>query len=220
MVMEAERFQQIFAALEAEVRKVIVGHDDILRRVLIAFFAGGHVLLEGVPGLGKTLLVKTLSQALGISFKRIQFTPDLMPSDIVGTQVLAEDNGRRDFQFKKGPIFAHVVLADEINRATPKTQSAVLEAMEEKQVTEFGESHELKSPFMVLATQNPIELEGTYPLPEAQLDRFFFKVLVTPPSPAELREILQRTTGATSDDASKVLGEDGGPTINEMKQLL
>jgi len=178
------------------------------------------VLLEGVPGLGKTLLVKTLSHALGISFKRIQFTPDLMPSDIVGTQVLAESNGRREFQFKKGPVFAHVVLADEINRATPKTQSAVLEAMEEKQVTVFGESYALSSPFIVLATQNPVELEGTYPLPEAQLDRFFFKLLVTPPSPAELREILQRTTGATSDDAVTVLGNDGEEVINEMKQLL
>lgn len=218
--MEPDKFQQTFARLEAEVRKVIVGHDDVLRKVLIAFFAGGHVLLEGVPGLGKTLLVKTLSHALGISFKRIQFTPDLMPSDIVGTQVLAESNGRREFQFKKGPIFAHVVLADEINRATPKTQSAVLEAMEEKQVTVFGESYALSSPFIVLATQNPVELEGTYPLPEAQLDRFFFKLLVTPPSPAELREILQRTTGATSDDAVTVLGNDGEEVINEMKQLL
>jgi len=218
--MEPEKFQQTFARLEAEVRKVIVGHDDVLRKVLIAFFAGGHVLLEGVPGLGKTLLVKTLSHALGISFKRIQFTPDLMPSDIVGTQVLAETNGRRDFQFKKGPIFAHVVLADEINRATPKTQSAVLEAMEEKQVTVFGESYTLVSPFIVLATQNPVELEGTYPLPEAQLDRFFFKLLVVPPSPAELKEILQRTTGAASDNALTVLGNNGEAVINEMKQLV
>ena len=183
--MEPERFQQVFKRLEAEVRKVIVGHDDVIRQVLIAFFAGGHVLLEGVPGLGKTLLVKSLSHVLGVSFKRIQFTPDLMPSDIVGTEVLTEANGRREFQFKKGPIFAHVVLADEINRATPKTQSAVLEAMEEKQVTVFGESHTLASPFIVLATQNPIELEGTYPLPEAQLDRFFFKLMVAPPSPVE-----------------------------------
>jgi len=218
--MEPDKFQKTFARLEAEVRKVIVGHDDILRKVLIAFFAGGHVLLEGVPGLGKTLLVKTLSHALGISFKRIQFTPDLMPSDIVGTQVLAESNGRREFQFKKGPIFAHVVLADEINRATPKTQSAVLEAMEEKQVTVFGESYALSSPFIVLATQNPVELEGTYPLPEAQLDRFFFKLLVAPPSPVELREILQRTTGTTTDDAVTVLGNDGEEVINEMKHLL
>src|SRR5919108_5375923 len=140
-LIEPENFQVIFTRLEAEVRKVIVGHDDVIRKVLIAFFAGGHVLLEGVPGLGKTLLVKSLSHALGISFKRIQFTPDLMPSDIVGTEVLTEARGHREFQFKKGPIFAHVVLADEINRATPKTQSAVLEAMEERQVTVFGESH-------------------------------------------------------------------------------
>src|SRR5574342_319802 len=218
--MEPEKFQQLFHRLESEESKVIVGHNDVIRKVLIAFFAGGHVLLEGVPGLGKTLLVKSLSQVLGMSFKRIQFTPDLMPSDIVGTQVLAESDGRREFQFKKGPIFAHVVLADEINRATPKTQSAVLEAMEEKQVTVFGESHTLKSPFMVLATQNPIELEGTYPLPEAQLDRFFFKLLVAPPSPPELKEILQRTTGAANAEISKVLAADGEEAIGGMKQLL
>ena len=218
--MDPEKFQRWFKGLEAEVQKVIVGHDDTIRKVLIAFFAGGHVLLEGVPGLGKTLLVKTLSHALGVSFKRIQFTPDLMPSDIVGTQVLAEISGRREFQFKQGPIFAHVVLADEINRATPKTQSAVLEAMEEKQVTVFGESHALESPFMVLATQNPIELEGTYPLPEAQLDRFFFKLLVVPPTPTQLREILKRTTGIETADMKEVLPQDGGKLINEMKQLL
>jgi MoxR-like ATPase len=218
--MEPEDFQKVFKRLEAEVRKVIVGHDDVIRQVLIAFFAGGHVLLEGVPGLGKTLLVKSLSHALGVSFKRIQFTPDLMPSDIVGTEVLTESNGRREFQFKRGPIFAHVVLADEINRATPKTQSAVLEAMEEKQVTVFGESHTLESPFIVLATQNPIELEGTYPLPEAQLDRFFFKLMVAPPSPAELREILKRTTGMQSGDTAKVLPDDGGKLIRAMQQLL
>jgi MoxR-like ATPase len=218
--MEPEQFQQVFKRLETEVQKVIVGHHDVIRKVLVAFFGGGHVLLEGVPGLGKTLLVKSFSEALGMTFKRIQFTPDLMPSDIVGTEVLAETNGRREFQFKKGPIFAHVVLADEINRATPKTQSAVLEAMEEKQVTVFGESHILKSPFMVLATQNPIELEGTYPLPEAQLDRFFFKLLVVPPVPAELREILKRTTGTETGDLAKVLPEDGGKLVNEMKQLV
>jgi MoxR-like ATPase len=218
--MNPEQFQQMFKRLEAEVQKVIVGHDDLIRKILIAFFAGGHVLLEGVPGLGKTLLVKSLSRALGMSFKRIQFTPDLMPSDIVGTEVLSENSGRREFQFKRGPIFAHVVLADEINRATPKTQSAVLEAMEEKQVTVFGESHILESPFIVLATQNPIELEGTYPLPEAQLDRFFFKVLVTSPSPAELKEILKRTTGTATSEISKVLPEDGGKLVGEMQQLL
>jgi MoxR-like ATPase len=218
--MEPEQFQGVFKRLEAEVRKMIVGHDDVIRKVLIAFFAGGHVLLEGVPGLGKTLLVKSLSHALGVSFKRIQFTPDLMPSDIVGTEVLTEASGRREFQFKKGPIFAHVVLADEINRATPKTQSAVLEAMEERQVTVFGESHLLESPFIVLATQNPIELEGTYPLPEAQLDRFFFKLMVVPPSPAELREILKRTTGTESGDSETVLPSDSGQLLNEMQQLL
>ena len=218
--MEPEQFARTFKELEAEVRKVIVGHDDLIRKILVAFFAGGHVLLEGVPGLGKTLLVKTLSCALGVSFKRIQFTPDLMPSDIVGTEVLTDSDGRREFQFKRGPIFAHVVLADEINRATPKTQSAVLEAMEEKQVTVFGESHVLASPFIVLATQNPIELEGTYPLPEAQLDRFFFKLLVMPPAPPELREILKRTTGAEIPDAGRVLPDDNGDLVNAMKQLL
>ena len=219
-LMQPEQFQQVFNRLEAEVQKVIVGHNDLIRKILIAFFAGGHVLLEGVPGLGKTLLVKALTHALGMSFKRIQFTPDLMPSDIVGTEVLTDTSGRREFQFKKGPIFAHVVLADEINRATPKTQSAVLEAMEEKQVTVFGESHVLTSPFIVLATQNPIELEGTYPLPEAQLDRFFFKLLVTPPAPPELREILKRTTGAEIPDAGRVLPDDNGDLVNGMKQLL
>jgi MoxR-like ATPase len=218
--MDPEQFQRTFRQLEAEVRKIIVGHDELIRSVLIAFFAGGHVLLEGVPGLGKTLLVKSLSQALGLSFKRIQFTPDLMPSDIVGTEVLTESSGRREFQFKRGPIFAHVVLADEINRATPKTQSAVLEAMEEKQVTVFGDSHILESPFIVLATQNPIELEGTYPLPEAQLDRFLFKLLVSSPSPAELKEILKRTTGVVSAVVSKVLPDDGGKRVADMQQLL
>ena len=218
--MEPQQFQQAFRRVESEVQKVIVGHDDLIRKILIAFFAGGHVLLEGVPGLGKTLLVKSLSQALGMSFKRIQFTPDLMPSDIVGTEVLTEDSGRREFQFKRGPIFAHVVLADEINRATPKTQSAVLEAMEEKQVTVFGDSHILKPPFIVLATQNPIELEGTYPLPEAQVDRFFFKLLVTSPAPAELKEILKRTTGTATGEISKVLPDDGGQLVGEMQQLL
>src|SRR3989304_2277666 len=218
--MEPENFQELFHRLESEVSKVIVGHDDVIRKVLIAFFAGGHVLLEGVPGLGKTLLVKSLSRVLGMSFKRIQFTPDLMPSDIVGTQVLAESDGRREFQFKKGPIFAHVVLADEINRATPKTNSAVLEAMEEKQVTVFGESYPLESPFMVLATQNPIELEGTYPLPEAQLDRFFFKLLVSSPAPEELMEILHRTTGEALQGASQVLPNNGAEIIVEMQRLL
>ena len=218
--MEPERFREIFLRLEAEIKKVIVGHEDIIRKVLIAFFAGGHVLLEGVPGLGKTLLVKSLSSALGLSFKRIQFTPDLMPSDIIGTQVLAESDGHREFQFKRGPIFAHTVLADEINRATPKTQSAVLEAMEERQVTVLGETYPLESQFMVLATQNPIELEGTYPLPEAQLDRFFFKLLVYSPRPDELVEILNRTTGTETQDARQILEDNWEKTIEEMKHLL
>jgi MoxR-like ATPase len=189
-----KEFLRVFTAIEEEVSQVIVGQHDVVRKVLTAFFAGGHVLLEGVPGLGKTLMVKSLSQALGLAFKRIQFTPDLMPSDIVGTQVLSEDTGARHFEFKRGPIFANVVLADEVNRATPKTQSALLEAMEEQQVTVFGETYKLDAPFFVLATQNPIEIEGTYPLPEAQLDRFFFKLIVHPPNSVELTEILARTT--------------------------
>src|SRR5271154_2142951 len=191
-------FRKIFSRAESEVARVIVGHREIVRKLLTALFCGGHVLIEGVPGLGKTLMCKTAADALGLSFKRIQFTPDLMPSDIVGTQVLTENDGRREFQFKPGPIFAHMVLGDEINRATPKTQSAVLEAMEERQVTVFGTTYPLDPPFMVLATQNPIELEGTYPLPEAQMDRFLFKVVMGSPRPEELREILHRTTGATN----------------------
>ena len=218
--MEPEKYREQFSLLETEVKKVIVDHADVIRKILIAFFSGGHVLLEGVPGLGKTLLIKSLSRALGLSFKRVQFTPDLMPSDITGTQVLTESDGRREFQFKQGPIFAQVVLADEINRATPKTQSAVLEAMEERQVTVFGETYPLESPFMVLATQNPIELEGTYPLPEAQLDRFFFKLLVSFPAPEELMEILHRTTGEALQGASQVLPNNGAEIIVEMQRLL
>jgi len=218
--VEPEKYREQFSSLEAEVRKVIVDHADVIRKILIAFFSGGHVLLEGVPGLGKTLLIKSLSRALGLSFKRVQFTPDLMPSDITGTQVLTENDGRREFQFKQGPIFAQVVLADEINRATPKTQSAVLEAMEERQVTVFGETYPLEPPFMVLATQNPIELEGTYPLPEAQLDRFFFKLLVSSPAPEELMEILHRTTGEALQGASQVLPNNGAEIIVEMQRLL
>lgn len=218
--MEPEKFRELNSLLETEIKKIIVGHDEIIRNILIAFFAGGHVLLEGVPGLGKTLLIKSFSTALGLSFKRIQFTPDLMPSDIIGTQVLTESDGRREFQFKQGPIFAQVVLADEINRATPKTQSAVLEAMEERQVTVFGETFPLQYPFMVLATQNPIELEGTYPLPEAQLDRFFFKLLVSSPTPEELREILHRTTGDKVQETAPVLTGDADQSIAEIQHLI
>ena len=191
-----KEFRDTFTAIEHEVGRVIVGNKDIIRRTLSAVFAGGHVLLEGVPGLGKTLLVKSIASALGLSFKRIQFTPDLMPSDVTGTQILQEDeNGSRRFVFKQGPIFAHVVLADEINRSTPKTQSALLEAMEEKQITVLDQTYTLESPFFVLATQNPVELEGTYPLPEAQLDRFLMKLHLDPPNSAELKEVLSRTTG-------------------------
>lgn len=216
--MDAERFHDIYSRLRGEVERVIVGHEDVIAHTLIAFFAGGHVLLEGVPGLGKTLLVKTMGRVLGLSFKRVQFTPDLMPSDIIGTQVLTESNGARGFRFERGPVFANLVLADEINRATPKTQSAVLEAMEERQVTVFGETHALEPPFMVLATQNPIELEGTYPLPEAQLDRFLFKAAVRPPAPDELREILSRTTGADAPEATEVLSD--AALVQDVRQLL
>jgi MoxR-like ATPase len=214
-------FIHVFRQIEEEVGRVIVGQRDVVRKVLIAFFAGGHVLLEGAPGLGKTLLVKTLSNALGLDFKRIQFTPDLMPSDIVGTQILSEGLGERHFEFKRGPIFANIVLADEINRATPKTQSALLEAMEEQQVSVFGETHELESPFFVLATQNPIEIEGTYPLPEAQLDRFLFKLLVRPPNTVELTEILARTTTETRYQTKSVLPPDRARGfVKELKALV
>ena len=172
-------FVAAFEGLRAEVEKVIVGHRDIINHVLIGMFAGGHVLLEGVPGLGKTLLIKTLAEGLELSFSRIQFTPDLMPADIIGTNIIVEDpDGRKHFQFQPGPVFGHILLADEINRATPKTQSALLEAMQERSVTVRGKNHVLAPPFLVLATQNPIELEGTYPLPEAQLDRFLFNVIL------------------------------------------
>ncbi len=216
-----KEFRRLFTAIEEEVGRVIVGHRDVVRKVLTAFFAGGHVLLEGVPGLGKTLIVKSLGQALGLSFKRIQFTPDLMPSDIVGTQVLSEGAGERHFEFKRGPVFANIVLADEVNRATPKTQSAILEAMEEQQVTVFGETYRLESPFFVLATQNPIEIEGTYPLPEAQLDRFLFKLIVRPPNSVELSEILARTTADMRYQIRPMLLADQAQAlVEEMKTLV
>jgi MoxR-like ATPase len=201
-----ESFREAYAALRAEIGKVIVGHQDIVDGTLTALFAGGHVLLEGVPGLGKTLLVRTLSEVLDLSFSRIQFTPDLMPADILGTNLVMETpGGRREFQFQRGPIFAHLVLADEINRATPKTQSALLEAMQEHQVTAGGELRRLVEPFFVMATQNPIDQEGTYPLPEAQLDRFFFKILVGYPSAEDLAEVLTRTTAGARPGVEKVL---------------
>jgi len=200
-------FRETFASLRSEIGKVIVGHTDIVENVIICLFCGGHVLLEGVPGLGKTLLVRTLSSALSLEFRRIQFTPDLMPADIIGTNVMMEDKatGRRHFQFQRGPIFGQIILADEINRATPKTQSAMLEAMQEHSVTTGGELHRLPEPFMVLATQNPIEQEGTYPLPEAQLDRFFFKLLVPYSNREELGAIIDRTTGGETPQASAIL---------------
>src|SRR5881397_3940824 len=200
-----QTFRQAYSALRQEIGKVIVGHDAIVEGTLIALMAGGHVLLEGVPGLGKTLLVRTLSEVLDISFNRIQFTPDLMPSDILGTNIVMEtQGGRREFVFQKGPIFAHLILADEINRATPKTQSAMLEAMQEKSVTAGGEIRKLVEPFFVLATQNPIDQEGTYPLPEAQLDRFFFKLLVGYPSAGELTEVLTRTTEGSKVQLNRI----------------
>lgn len=203
--MKLEEFSQIAQTIEAEVARVIVGQNDVVRAAIICILAGRHALLEGVPGLGKTMLIRTLADVLELNFSRIQFTPDLMPADIVGTDILEEtEDGRREFRFQAGPIFANLVLADEINRATPKTQSAMLEAMQEKTVTVAGRRYDLEKPFFVLATQNPLDMEGTYPLPEAQLDRFLFKVNVTFPSVQELVTILDRTTGTESPSARQV----------------
>ncbi|OQZ06829.1 MAG: AAA family ATPase [Planctomycetes bacterium UTPLA1] len=202
-------FQENFDRLKAEIGRRIVGYADVVDQVLTAMFAGGHVLLEGVPGLGKTLLVRTISEATHLSFRRIQFTPDLMPADITGTNIIHDDeHGGRQFRFQPGPIFAHLVLADEINRATPKTQSAILEAMQEQRVTVGGTTHVLPDPFWVLATQNPIEMEGTYPLPEAQVDRFFFKVNVMPQGEEELLGIIDRTTGDDLVEIQPALSRD------------
>ncbi|MEJ2266560.1 MAG: AAA family ATPase, partial [Anaerolineales bacterium] len=205
----AEDLRDTAAAIEQQVGRVIVGQRELVRHTLVTLLAGGNALLEGVPGLGKTMLVRTLAQAIDCSFSRIQFTPDLMPSDIVGTNLIVEDeSGRREFQFEAGPIFANLVLADEINRATPKTQSAMLEAMQERSVTVAKITRPLDEPFFVLATQNPLEMEGTYPLPEAQLDRFFFKVDVPFPSVDELVDIADRTTGAVNPQAEAVADGD------------
>ncbi|MEW5826881.1 MAG: AAA family ATPase [Candidatus Bipolaricaulota bacterium] len=192
-----ERSHALTQRLRGAVDEVIVGQEGVVTMALAALLCGGHLLLEGVPGLGKTLLVRSLASALGLRFSRIQFTPDLMPADIVGTNILSEDGGGRRFAFSPGPVFANVVLADEINRATPKTQSALLEAMEERTVTVGHVTHALAAPFLVLATQNPIEMEGTYPLPEAQVDRFLFKVTVGYPTEGELLQIAERTTEKT-----------------------
>src|SRR5690349_19499696 len=212
-----EEFRQRATMIEAEVGQVIVGQRDLIRQTLIVMLAGGNALLEGVPGLAKTTLVRTISEVIDCSFNRIQFTPDLMPADIVGTTMISEDDaGHKVFRFEPGPIFANLVLADEINRATPKTQSALLEAMQEHTVTVAKTIHKLASPFFVLATQNPLEMEGTYPLPEAQLDRFLFKVMVPFPSEADLVAIMDRTTGAEAPTASKVCA---AAEIVEMQRL-
>jgi MoxR-like ATPase len=201
-------FRHDYRAVQKEIGKAIVGHADIIDGVLTCLFVGGHALLEGVPGLGKTALIRALSQSLNLKFNRIQFTPDLMPADVIGTNIIMEDEtGKKGFQFMTGPIFSQIVLADEINRATPKTQSALLEAMQEKQVTAGGQIRPLEQPFFVMATQNPLEQEGTYPLPEAQLDRFFYKLIVSYSGRAELREILDRTTTNYKDEPLPVLDD-------------
>ncbi|HVT30612.1 MAG TPA: MoxR family ATPase [Lacipirellulaceae bacterium] len=210
----AERYKSVYKQLG----RVIVGHSDIVHGVLTCLFVGGHCLLEGVPGLGKTLLVRTLAQTLNLDFSRIQFTPDLMPADILGTNIIVEDQaGKREFQFQKGPLFTQICLADEINRATPKTQSALLEAMQERSISIAGHVYKLKEPFFVMATQNPIEQEGTYPLPEAQLDRFFFKLVVGYSSREELNAIIERTTKGVNVQADKVMD---GAEILEWQQLV
>jgi MoxR-like ATPase len=215
-------FARAFRRIQAEIHKAIVGHEQAVEELLIALFAGGHVLIEGVPGTGKTLLVKTLGQALNLSFSRIQFTVDLMPADITGTRMLTTtDDGRREFTFSPGPVFSHILLGDEINRATPKTQSALLEAMAELQVTVAGTTRRLAPPFFVMATLNPIEMEGTYPLPEAQLDRFFFKVRLIYPDEAELTRIITTTTGP--DDAiieAVFAADEAAARIESLKRLV
>jgi MoxR-like ATPase len=205
-IEKPDSVKEIFEQISHELSKVIVGQTALIQDLFICLLCGGHALIEGVPGLGKTLIVKTLSQVLNLKYSRIQFTPDLMPADILGTNIVNEDEkGNRYFEFYKGPIFGQIILADEINRATPKTQSALLEAMQEEKVTVFGTEYPLEPPFIVLATQNPIEMEGTYPLPEAQIDRFFFKLKVKYPSPDQLREIIDKTTEDYQPDLSKIM---------------
>jgi MoxR-like ATPase len=218
MQQQAEQFRNRYTAVKDQIARVIVGHDDIVHGVLTSMFIGGHCLLEGVPGLGKTLLVRTLAEALNLKFNRVQFTPDLMPSDILGTNLINEDeHGRRKFEFQKGPIFTQICLADEINRATPKTQSALLETMQEGTVTVAGVRYELEKPFFVMATQNPIEQEGTYPLPEAQLDRFLFKLVVGYSSRDELATIVDRTTKGTIVTPERVMD---GTEIKQWQRLI
>src|SRR6266852_6039252 len=212
----AERVAEGREQILAELRKVIVGQDEVVEEVLIALFTGGHCLITGVPGLAKTLLIKTLADILDLQFKRIQFTPDLMPSDITGNEILDEEEGTRRLRFVKGPIFAQIILADEINRTPPKTQAALLEAMQEYHVTTAGRTYPLERPFFVLATQNPIELEGTYPLPEAQLDRFMFNVVVTYLTEDDEVRVVTQTTGANATRPSRVLS---GAEIQEYQQL-
>jgi MoxR-like ATPase len=211
-----ERFAELATAIETEVGRYIVGQQALVRQTLISLLAGSHALLEGVPGLGKTMLVRTMSEALELNFSRIQFTPDLMPADIVGTNIIVEEGGERRFRFQPGPIFSNLVLADEINRATPKTQSALLEAMQEHRVTVAKQQYTLSEPFFVLATQNPLEMEGTYPLPEAQLDRFFFKIDVPFPSEEDLIAIMERTTGVETPSVGKAAS---GADVIAMQRL-
>ncbi len=214
---EIEVYQQKMTECEQEIGKGIVGQRDMIRQVMLALLSGGNILLEGMPGLGKTMLVRTVSQVFLLSFKRIQFTPDLMPSDVTGTNIMVKEEGKSSFRFERGPVFANLLLADEINRATPKTQSALLEAMQEHTVTVGNESHRLEEPFLVLATQNPIEQEGTYPLPEAQLDRFLFKVLVKFPGKEELRSIVELTEGR---EKPIIRGLAGGEELLKARELI
>lgn len=210
-------FYPNFTCVQSEISRVIVGHSDVIEGALICLFAGGHALLEGVPGLGKTRLVRAMASSLSLRFSRVQFTPDLMPADVTGTNIVVDDghNGR-SFRFQPGPLFGNIILADEINRATPKTQSSMLEAMQEHSVTVSGTTYVLEEPFTVLATQNPVDMEGTYPLPEAQLDRFMLKLVVGPPSLSELTIILERTTDKSSVDLVPVLSSD---EVNQMRRL-